>query len=42
MTFEVFWSDEAKETFDAIFWFIYDRFGETSTYYISMTTVMNH
>ncbi|KLT64595.1 type II toxin-antitoxin system RelE/ParE family toxin [Pedobacter sp. BMA] len=31
MTFEIFWSDEAKETFDAIFWFIYDRFGETSS-----------
>ncbi|MDN3586569.1 type II toxin-antitoxin system RelE/ParE family toxin [Pedobacter aquatilis] len=28
MSLPVFWSDEAKETFDSIFWFIFNKFGE--------------
>ncbi|WP_029281665.1 type II toxin-antitoxin system RelE/ParE family toxin [Pedobacter sp. R20-19] len=30
MSLPVFWSDEAKETFDALFWFILNQFGEKS------------
>jgi|GEM_PF-1502826 len=30
MSLPIFWSDEAKETFDAIFWFIFNQFGEQS------------
>lgn len=31
MSLPVFWSDEAKATFDAIFWFIFNQFGEKSS-----------
>ena len=30
MSLPVFWSDEAKETFDALFGFILNQFGEKS------------
>jgi plasmid stabilization system protein ParE len=30
MSLSIFWSDEAKETFDAIFWFVFHEFGEKS------------
>lgn len=30
MSLPIFWSDEAKETFDAIFWFVFNQFGEQS------------
>lgn len=30
MSLPIFWTDEAKETFDAIFSFILDQFGEQS------------